>query len=195
MSTDFTNYPRTVKLPEGAEVEIRLMAPTDRDAVVSFARKLPEEDLLFLRVDLTEEKVVDEWIQNLETGHSTSLVAYDASGLIGYATVHRNSAPWTRRVGEIRVNVSPGYRGKGLGRVLTSQIFDLARALGLNKLIANMPSDQHAAQAAFRHLGFMPEALLADYMEDRNGTIRDLVIMSYNIGGHTDRIAEPLKVR
>ncbi|MEZ5549659.1 MAG: GNAT family N-acetyltransferase [Pseudomonadales bacterium] len=195
MSTEFTNYPRTVRLPEGAEVEIRLMAPADRDAVLSFARKLPEEDLLFLRVDLTEEKVVDDWVRNLETGHSTSLVAYDANGLIGYATVHRNQAPWTRRVGEIRVNVGPAYRGKGLGRVLTSQIFDIARELGLNKLVANMPSDQHAAQAAFRQLGFMPEALLADYIEDRNGTVRDLVIMSYNIDGHSNRIAEPLRVR
>lgn len=195
MSTEFNNYPRTVRLPEGAEVEIRLMAPTDRDAVLTFARKLPEEDLLFLRVDLTEEKVVDDWVRNIETGHSTSLVAYDASGLIGYATVHRNQAPWTRRVGEIRVNVGPAYRGKGLGRVLTSQIFDIARSLGLNKLMANMPSDQHAAQAAFRQLGFMPEALLADYIEDRNGTVRDLVIMSYNIDGHSNRIAEPLRVR
>lgn len=195
MSTESSQYPRTVKLPEGGEVEIRLMNPQDRDAILTFARKLPEEDLLFLRVDLTEQRVVDDWIRNVETGHSTTLVAYDASGLIGYATVHRNPAPWTRRVGEIRVNVGPAYRGKGLGRVLTSQIFDVARSLGLHKLVANMTSDQHAAQAAFRQLGFIPEALLADYVEDRKGGIRDLVIMSYTIDGHSDRIAEPLRVR
>ena len=195
MSTEINQYPRTVKLPEGSEVEIRLMNTSDRDAVLKFARKLPEEDLLFLRVDLTEERVVDDWIRNVETGHSTTLVAYDATGLIGYATVHRNTAPWTRRVGEIRVNVGPSYRGKGLGRVLTSQIFDVARALGLHKLVANMTADQHAAQAAFRHLGFIPEALLADYVEDRKGGVRDLVIMSYTIDGHSDRIAEPLRMR
>ena len=105
-----------------------------------------------------------------------------------------NPAPWTRGVGELRVNVSPAYRGKGLGRVLTARIFDLARGLGLRKLMVNMTADQHGAQAAFRHLGFVPEALLADYVEDRNGTPRDLVIMSFTIDGHSDRAAEPLKI-
>jgi RimJ/RimL family protein N-acetyltransferase len=188
------SYPRSVRLPEGTEVEIRLMQLADRDAILTFARNLPQEDLLFLRVDLTEEKVVDDWMRNAQTGLSTTLLAYDQAGLVGYATVHSNPAPWTRGVGEIRVNVSPAYRGKGLGRVLTSQIFDLARSLKLRKLTANMTSDQHGAQAAFRRLGFVPEALLADYVEDRNGMPRDLVIMSYTIDGHSDQVAEPLRL-
>ena len=187
-------YPKTLVLPGGEKVEVRVMAAADRDAMLTFARQLPQEDLMFLRVDLTEDSVVDAWLAALATGHSTSLVAYDDNGLIGYATVHRNPAPWTRRVGEIRVNVSPAYRTKGLGRNLTSQIFDVARALGLKKLMANMTTDQQGAQAAFRRLGFVPEALLADYVEDRRGTPRDLVIMSYDIDGHTDQVAEPLRL-
>ena len=62
------------------------------------------------------------------------------------------------------------------------------------KLVAHMTSDQHGAQAAFRRLGFVPEALLADYVEDRNGTLRDMVIMSFDIDGHTDSIAEPVRI-
>ena len=188
------DYPKQVRLPDGEEIEIRMMTGEDRDAVLEFARGLPEEDLMFLRVDLTEPAVIDQWVRNLETGHSTSIVAYDGSGLVGYATVHREPARWTRGVGEIRVNVTPAYRTKGLGRALTSQIFDLARSLGLRKLMANMTVDQSGAQAAFRRLGFVPEALLADYVEDRRGTPRDLVIMSYDIEGHTDQMAEPLRV-
>ena len=187
-------YPKKITLPDGAEVEVRLMTEADRDAVLKFARGLPEADLLFLRVDLTEPDVIDDWVANLRSGHSTSLVAYDQDGLVGYATVHRNPAHWTRRVGEIRINVSPGYRAKGLGRSLTSQIFDVARELGLKKLMANMTADQPGAQAAFRRLGFVPEALLADYVEDRNGTARDLVIMSYDIEGHSDQVDELLRV-
>ncbi len=60
--------------------------------------------------------------------------------------------------------------------------------------MANMTTDQHGAQAAFRRLGFIPEALLADYVEDRNGQPRDLVMMSYDIGGHTDHVDEPLRM-
>ncbi len=187
-------YPQDVTLSDGRKVQLRLMTADDRDAVLGFARSLPEEDLLFLRVDVTQDAVVDDWIANLASGSSTSLVAYDDGELVGYATVHRNQAPWTRRVGEIRVNIGPDYRGKGLGKNLTSQIFDVARALGLKKVMANMTSDQPGAQAAFRRLGFVPEALLADYVEDRNGTSRDLVIMSYDVDGLTDQMDEPLTV-
>jgi RimJ/RimL family protein N-acetyltransferase len=189
-----SRYPKNVTLSDGRKIEIRAMTVKDRDAILKFARQLPEEDLLFLRVDLTEPAVVDEWVANLERGLSTSLLAYDAATLAGYATVHVNPARWTRRVGEIRVNASPSYRGKGLGRNLTAQIFDIARALRLKKLTATMTVDQPGAQAAFRRLGFVPEAVLADYVEDRKGMSRDLVIMCYDIDGLTEQMDEPLRV-
>lgn len=176
-------YPKKITLPDGAEVRLEVMTAGDRDAVLAFANSLSEEDMLFLRADITQPEAVDDWMGNLEAGRSVSLAAFDDNGLIGYATVHRNTAPWTKRVGEIRVNVNSAYRARGLGKNLTSDIFAVARGMGLKKLMANMTSDQHGAQAAFRRLGFVPEALLADYVEDRRGTPRDLVIMSYDIDG------------
>lgn len=185
-----SEFPKTAKLPKGESVELRVMSIDDRDAVLQFAQSLAEEDLLFLRVDLTEPEVVDEWMSNLASGNSSSLAAYDDNGLIGYATVHRTAARWTRKVGEIRVNIAPSYRAKGLGRILTSEIFDLARDLGLKKLMANMTTDQRGAQAAFGRLGFITEALLSDFVEDKLGNSRDLVIMSYNVDGHTDHVGD-----
>ena len=189
-----TNYPKTLQLPDGASVELRLMTSEDRDAALAFARALPEEDLQFLRVDLTEESVVDDWIANLARGATHSIVAYDSAGLVGYASVHSNPTSWTRHMGEVRVNVSPEYRSRGLGRALTAHIFDLANGLGLRKLSAHMTADQSGAQAAFRRLGFVPEALLADYVQDRNGQTRDMVIMSFDMQGHTDTAVEVLKL-
>jgi len=188
------NYPKKITLGDGADVEIRLMNREDRDAVLSFAKDLPEEDLLFLRVDITQGDVVDEWMVNVESGDSVTLAAFDDAGLIGYATVHRTAARWTRSLGEIRVNVSQAYRARGLGKNLISEIFAVASELKLRKLIANMISDQHGAQSAFRKIGFVPEAMLADYVEDMNGVPRDLVIMTYDVDGHSDTIAQTVKV-
>jgi len=188
------NFPKQVQLPDESSVELRVMSAQDREPMLAFARALPQEDLLFLRVDLTEDKVVDDWLANLSTGHSTSIVGYDDQGLIGYATVHRNPTSWTRHLGEIRVNVSPDYRSRGLGRVLISQVFDLAGTMGLQKLTAHMTADQRGAQAAFRRLGFVPEAHLADYVQDRSGTTRDMIIMSFDVSGHTDQVAGTLRV-
>ena len=106
------SYPRTINLPDGQAVQFRLMTPADRDAMLKFARALPQEDLLFLRVDITDPAVVDDWIQNTQAGLSTTLLACDPAGaIVGYATVHRTRAPWTRRVGELRVNVGGALSG------------------------------------------------------------------------------------
>jgi ribosomal protein S18 acetylase RimI-like enzyme len=188
------SYPKKIQLPDGSTVELRRMTRDDRDGVLGFARALPQEDLLFLRVDLTDDKVVDDWVQNVTTGHSITIVAYDDKGLVGYAAIHRNPTSWTRHLGEVRVNVDPVYRSRGLGRALTSHVFDLAGELGLQKLTAHMTSDQRGAQAAFRRLGFVPEALLADYVQDRTGTTRDMVIMSFDIAGHTDQTLGTVKL-
>ena len=192
--TQTSYFPRSITLPDGGAIELKVMAAADRDAMLTFARALPPEDLMFLRIDLTQESAVDSWIRDIEAGLKTALVAYDAQGLQGYASVSRNPVSWTRHVGEIRVNVSPTYRSRGLGRALTSHIFDLARGLKLSKLTAQMTTDQPGAQAAFRRLGFVPEAVLADYVQDRNGMTRDMVIMSHDIDGHTDMAGSVLKL-
>ncbi len=187
-------FPKTIELPDNSSVELRRMSSADRDALLAFARALPEEDLLFLRVDLTEERVVDDWLANADSGRSTGIVAYDDNGLNGYAVVHTNPTSWHRHLGEIRVNVNPAYRNRGLGRALIGNVFELAGTMGLQKLTAHMTADQRGAQAAFRHVGFVPEAHLADYVQDRTGTTRDMIIMSFDIDGLTDQAVSAIRV-
>ena len=171
------------------------MSSEDRDAILGFARALPEEDLLFLRVDLTEADVVDAWVGDISNGSMAAFAAYSADGLfLGYAAVHRNPAPWMRHVGEVRVNVAPAVRTQGLGRLLVSHVFDMARTFALQKLVAQMTTDQHGAQAAFRRLGFVPEALLADFVVDRSGRSRDLVMMTFDVEGLTDQAGGPVRI-
>ena len=187
-------YPRTVKLDDGTQVELRVMGHADRAAVLQFAQGLPEEDVMFLRIDITQPETVESWMRDIDAGLVISLVAYDDASLIGYATVRRDPTPWTRRVGEIRGNVDPRYRSKGLARNLMAQIFDIARSLGLKKVIANMTEEQLDAQTVLKHLGFMPEALLADFVEDRDGNLHDLIVMTHDVDGLTDQAGEPLRV-
>jgi hypothetical protein len=49
-----------------------------------------------------------------------------------------------------------------------------------------MTPDQRGARATFERLGFHPEALLADFVVDREGKTRDLLIMSHDVAGFTD---------
>lgn len=182
-------YPIQVKLRDGRSATIRVMEPGDLDAIIEFAKSLPADDLLFLRTDITDRNVVKQWVDAIRGGHTITLLAEIDGEMAAYASVHLEQARWTRRVGEIRINTSPRFRGAGLGRRLAAEIFDLARSIGLKKITAQMTTEQTAARAAFEHLGFQVEAMLTDWVEDRRGRSRDLLIMTYDVTGFSDHIS------
>ncbi|MBI1886661.1 MAG: GNAT family N-acetyltransferase [Chloroflexi bacterium] len=179
-------FPREATLRDGTAVTLRLMEAADRDAVVAFARSLPPDELLFLRTDITDPHVVDEWVRNIEQGRTITVLGEAGGQLAGYGSLHYNDVQWMRHVGEIRILVSHDYRGRGLGRRLTNEVFALARGLGLQKIMARMTPDQVGARATFERLGFKPEALLADFVIDREGKTRDLLMMSLDLSGFTN---------
>lgn len=183
-------YPKDVILRDKSRVALRLMTAADADAILRFAGTLSPDDLLFLRTDISTKEGVAEWLSNMAAGNTTAVVATKGDEILGYVLVSRNAARWTRRVGEIRVNIAPNKRGSGLGGALTAEIFEVARSLGLRKLSAQMTPDQKGARAVFEHLGFQVEALLADWVEDRQGRTRDLLIMTYDLDGFTGHADE-----
>ena len=178
-------YPREIVAGE-KKVTLRLMVPGDRDQILSFARNLPPDDLLFLRLDITQPEAVDEWVANVEAGRTHTVLAEVDRTMAGYASVHHNDVLWTRHMGELRGLVSSDFRKLGLGRRLTDEVFMIARALGLIKLTVQMTPDQKGARATFEGLGFQAEALLADYVVDHEGKPRDLLIMSLDAAGFSD---------
>jgi L-amino acid N-acyltransferase YncA len=182
-------YPKTFQLTNGRSFRVRLMEPTeaDKNAILAFARRLNEDDLLYLRTDITDPEVVAQWVNNLETGQTTSLVAEVENELAGYASVHNEPARWTRCVGELRVNAGQRFRGIGLGRALVAEAFSLGKALGLRKLYGMLTPDQHGARTAFERLGFRVEAALHEWVQDRAGRLRDILILTYELDGFTDQ--------
>ncbi|GIW19093.1 GNAT family N-acetyltransferase [Tepidiforma sp.] len=165
----------------GQRVTLRPMEPGDREAVLAFARKLPEHDLLFLRRDITQPEAVDDWIAEIARGEILTILAEADGEVAGYATIHRNSLRWTAHVAELRVTVAEAWRGKGLGRLLTQEAFANALGLGIEKMIAQMTLDQKGAIATFEGLGFRPEALLRDQVKDRDGNKHDLLVLSHDV--------------
>ena len=163
------------------DITLREITAADRDAILDFTRALPEQDLLFMRMDITRAGVVGKWIRNIETGKTVSLLAEDGARMVGYCSLHHSEIQWTRHLGEIRLLVASDYRGKGIGGELARQTFELAAHLKLQKLVVQMMSTQQDAQTLFHHLGFVPEAMLHDWAIDRTGRTHDLIVMSREV--------------
>jgi RimJ/RimL family protein N-acetyltransferase len=178
--TETRSYPRHLKTDAG-DIEFRLMARADEAAVLDFARKLPTHDLLFLPRNISEPKVLSAWINEIEQGAITSLLAIKDGKVVGCGTLVRDPHSWSPHVGEIRMVVSLEVRGKGVGRALLQETFAIALGAGLEKLSAQMTVDQRAAIALFESLGFRAEALLRDHVRDVGGKTHDIVVLGHNI--------------
>ncbi|HEY3792366.1 MAG TPA: GNAT family N-acetyltransferase [Bradyrhizobium sp.] len=174
------SYPRHVRTDAG-DIEFRLMARSDEAAVLDFAQKLPTHDLLFLPRNISQPKVLTAWINEIERGAITSLLAVKAGKVAGCGTVVRDPHSWSPHVGEIRMVVSLDVRGQGVGRALSQETFALALGSGLEKLSVQMTVDQQAAIALFESLGFRAEALLREHVRDVDGRTHDIVVLGHNV--------------
>ena len=181
-------YPRTVTLADAA-YELRFMRPGDEAAVLAFARELPAHDLLFLPRDITHPKVLTAWMHEIERGALTTLLAFRGAEVAGCATVARDPLSWSPHVAELRVVVAVGARGKGLGRVLSTEAGELAVASGVEKLTVQMTPDQIGAVTVFETMGYKAEALLRDHVKDAGGVKHDLVILSLDVERFRTRAA------
>src|SRR6266702_7897726 len=92
--SDTRSYPRHAKTDAG-EIEFRLMSRTDEVAVLDFAQKLPTHDLLFLPRNISQPKVLSAWINEIERGDITSLLAVQAGKVVGCGTLVRDPHSWS----------------------------------------------------------------------------------------------------
>ena len=178
--TEQRSYPRHVKT-EAGDIEFHLMTRADEAAVLAFAQKLPTHDLLFLPRNISQPKVLSAWVNEIDRGDITSLLAIKAGTVVGCGTVVRDPHSWSPHVGEIRMVVSLDVRGQGVGRALSQETFAIALGAGLEKFSVQMTVDQRAAIALFESLGFKAEALLRDHVRDVEGKTHDIVVLGHNV--------------
>ena len=165
---------------DGAKVRIRPMTSADAGALLALFRSLPTQDLLFLRRDVTNERVLEAWARDVADGRIVTLLAETPDGdVVGEASMYPNEVPWTRHVAEVRVITSPTMRSQGLGRALLQEIMQSAHAAGIVKLTAEMTVEQAGARRLFESVGFQQEGLYRDYARDQSGQAHDLLVMTH----------------
>jgi RimJ/RimL family protein N-acetyltransferase len=173
-------YPCTIDC-QGTKVELSRLASADESELLAFANALPVHDLLFLSRDIQEPKVISAWLNSIENGDISSVVARTDDQIIGTTAIVTDKHTWSSHVGEIRVLVGANARDIGLGRLLIQESFLLGLDLGLEKLTAQMTVDQDAATKVFEEMGFRTEALLKDHVKDRDGVKHDIIILSHDV--------------
>lgn len=159
-------------------MNIVAMGVDDVDALIEFFGAVPEGDLTFVKEDVADPAVVAGWVGTPGRHWLAVGEADDPTRIVGFAAV-RPYTGWSDHVGELRLIVHPRHRGAGVGKRLARHALADAVAGGLKKIVVELPAEQEPAIAMFSGLGFTGEALLRDHIRDRDGTLRDLVMLAH----------------
>lgn len=169
-------------LKDGSTVSIRAMTKNDSNALHEFFKHIPEEDRLFLKHDVADKKIIEEWAKSLDYNTVLPLLAFDENNrIVGDATLHMKDYGWSRHIGEIRIVVARAWRSKGVGLALSKEIFMAALEKKLSKIVAQMAADQKGALKVFEKLGFSKEAELENHIIDLKEQTHNLIIMSNDV--------------
>jgi ribosomal protein S18 acetylase RimI-like enzyme len=161
--------------------DVRRLTADDTEMMTRFLLALPEGDRTFFKEDVDTETVrrwsadarVPRWAVIGENGEPQAMLAIVPGAL------------WSSHVGELRLVVGQDYRRRGLGRRLARVGLTEAVRLGLQKIVVEVAADKEGDIAMFTSIGFEAEALLRDHIRDREGTLRDLVLLSHEVGARS----------
>jgi RimJ/RimL family protein N-acetyltransferase len=179
-------FQKKCKLKEGTVVLLRPLVEEDRQGLFTFFQSLPEEQRLYLRHDVTDSRVINHWVENIDYERVFPLLATVDGRIVGDVTLHRIPHGWKRHIGTIRVTVHPDYHDRGLGTLLIHEIVELASEFGLEKLWAELPLNVPAVIATFRKAGFSSKAVIEGLVKDLRGRNADVVIMVCDVGTQYD---------
>ena len=173
------SYPKELTLlKSGASVTIRLLQPEDGPELLGFFSRIPEEERLYLKEDVTSPKVIEGWVTGLDFTRVLPLIALVNGRIVADGTLHRNALGSRRYVGEIRIVVDPAYRGQGLGSMIMRELHEFAYENGLDRLVFELvESKQDNAISVARKLGFDKVATLPNFVRDLDGQVYNMVIL------------------
>lgn len=174
-------FPKAGRLEDSKRVIIRPLISQDETALIQFFGSIPNEDLTYLRDDVKNPDVIKHWCQGLDYEATLPLIADLEGKIIADATLHQEKRGWKSHIGSVRVVIHPDYRGKGVGRLLVSELIQVALDIGLVKLDAEFIAEQTRAIAIFEKMGFVNMAVLPQHVQDLKGESHDLVIMVYDL--------------
>ncbi len=174
-------YPKQAKLNDGTRVIVRPLISNDEQALVEFFKATPTDDLLYLRDNVKDPRVIHHWIANLNYEMILPLIAEINGKIVGDCTLHQMRGGWKSHIGTVRIVIHPEYRGKGLATLLVGEIIQVAIDSGLQKLEGEFTTEQKNPIAIFEKLGFVKLATLPQHVKDVNGEIHDLLIYVYDL--------------
>ena len=178
---ELQRFPKVVQLKDGTKATLRQLRRDDEKEFHSLFLSIPEPERMFIKHRVAEIETIRDWCRNIDYGRNLPLVGLIGGKIAGDATLHQQLGGWKRHVGRVSVLVHPEFRGRGLARALISEIVEIARQVGLEKVEAEFIGEQAAAIKMFALLGFSQLLRLENHVKDMQAVSHDYILMELGL--------------
>lgn len=152
-----SHYVWEEELADGTGVGLRPIRPEDEPAMIAFHQSLSEESVYmryFHTINLSR-RVAHERLRRIcfiDYDREMALIAERGGEILGVGRLSRvHSRP---QEAEYSLLVADPYQGKGLGTLLLEKLVEVARQEGIDRITAEMISDNRPVQEISRRIGF-----------------------------------------
>jgi N-acetylglutamate synthase-like GNAT family acetyltransferase len=174
-------FPKDTQLKDGLKCKARPLRKDDEAAFHDFFLSVPAEERMFIKHRVTEREVIRDWCKNIDLGRNLPMLALNDGQIVGCATLHQQLGGWKRHIGRVSVLVHPKFRARGIARALVTEVIDVARQSGLEKVEAEFIGEQVAAMKVFALFGFSDLLRLESYVKDMQAIPHDYVLMGLEL--------------
>jgi ribosomal protein S18 acetylase RimI-like enzyme len=178
---ELQRFPKVVQLKDGTKATLRPLRRDDEKEFHGLFLSIPEPERMFIKHRVAEIETIRNWCRNIDYGRNLPLVGLVGGKIAGDATLHQQLGGWKRHVGRVSVLVHPEFRERGLARALISEIVEIARQGGLEKVEAEFIGEQAAAIKMFALLGFSQLLRLENYVKDMQAVSHDYILMGLEL--------------
>ncbi|MFZ1071988.1 MAG: GNAT family N-acetyltransferase [Verrucomicrobiia bacterium] len=178
---ELQKFPKVIALKDGTKTTQRPLRRDDEKELHQLFLGIPEQERMFIKHRVQDIAIIRNWCQNIDYGRNLPLVGLLGGKITGVATLHQQLGGWRRHIGRVSVLVHPQHRGRGLASALVSEIVDIARQAGLEKVEAEFIGEQEAAMKMFALLGFSQLSRLENYVKDMQAISHDYILMGLEL--------------
>ena len=178
---ELQKFPKVIALKDGTKTTQRPLRRDDEKELHQLFLGIPEQERMFIKHRVQDIAIIRNWCQNIDYGRNLPLVGLLGGKITGVATLHQQLGGWRRHIGRVSVLVHPQHRGRGLASALVSEIVDIARQAGLEKVEAEFIGEQEAAMKMFALLGFSQLSRLENYVKDMQAISHDYILMGLDL--------------
>lgn len=170
-------YPKKVTLKENNTVIIRPLRAVDEKAFREFFQGVSDSVRTMYKYRVVDTKVIRSWCKHIDYGRILPLLAWKGNRIIADASLHQHLGGWRRHIGRVRLAMHIDYRSKELALAMLSELIDVARHMGLEKLEAELQDDHRLTRRALGELGFADIVVQHEYVKDMHAITHDYILM------------------